>query len=506
MLLYDKHLLNTIINNMNINHIIISLIILIAVLYFWPKYKKKFKYFYEYIILIHYFLLIYSIILLQHFWYENNSNFLQNNINLNYLKLNNISINFGLNVDSISLVFIILTIFIFTLCLFFDLEKIKYKIKIKKVILLLLILELLLILIFSVSDLILFYCFFELSLIPMLYIIGYWGSRFRKVKAISYFFIFTLLGSVLLFVSFCYIVFTKQTSDYYLLLIKDFSKTEQKWLWLAFFFGFGVKIPIIPFHIWLPEAHVEAPTTGSVILAALLLKLGGYGLIKFCLPFFIYANIFYNPLVLTICTISILYSSLTAIRQNDLKRIIAYSSISHMNFVVLGIFSLNFEGIFGSILLMLGHGIISSALFFLIGLLYERHKTRLIKYFSGLIQIMPLFSSILFFFIISNISFPGTANFIGEFLILFSVIKKNKLMCILISTSLIFTLIYNILLYNKICMNNLKLKYIINYQDINFQEFLLFIPLIFINLFIGLKPEIFYNLLKINILNILSKY
>jgi proton-translocating NADH-quinone oxidoreductase chain M len=256
----------------------------------------------------------------------------------------------------------------------------------------------------------------------------------------------------------------------------------------------------------LPEAHVEAPTIGSVILAALLLKLGGYGLLKFCLPFFPFANIYYHPLVLTICTISIIYSTLTAIRQNDLKRIIAYSSISHMNFVVLGIFSLNFEGIFGSILLMLGHAIISSALFFLIGILYERHNTRLIKYFGGILQIMPIFSSILFFFIISNISFPGTANFIGEFLILFGLIKENKLITIIISISLIFTLIYNILLYNKLCMGNLKIKYIKSYQDLNFKEFLLFIPLIIINLYIGIKPEIFYDLLKNNIFNFIIKY
>ena len=491
---------------MKIIHIINSLTILLAVLVLWPKFKNNIKYIYEKILMFHYILLIFSIFILQHYWYENNLNFLQNNININFINIKNLLINFSLNIDSISLVFIILTIFIFTLCIFYDLDKISYKYKKKNIIIWLILLELILILIFSVSDIILFYCFFEISLIPMIFIIGFWGNRFRKIKAIFYFFIFTLFGSILLFGSFLYIVYTKNTSDYYLLLCENFTENEQKYLWLAFFFGFGVKIPIIPFHIWLPEAHVEAPTIGSVILAALLLKLGGYGLLKFCLTFFPFANIYYNPLILTICTISIIYSTLTAIRQNDLKRIIAYSSISHMNFVVLGIFSLNFEGIFGSILLMLGHGIISSALFFLIGILYERHNTRLIKYFSGLLQIMPIFSSILFFFIISNISFPGTANFVGEFLILFGLIKNNTLITIIISISLIFTLIYNILLYNKLCMGNLKNNSIKHFQDINLKEFILFIPLIFLNLYIGIKPEIFYDLFKNNIFNLLLKY
>jgi NADH:ubiquinone oxidoreductase subunit 4 (subunit M) len=198
--------------------------------------------------------------------------------------------------------------------------------------------------------------------------------------------------------------------------------------------------------------------------------LGGYGLLRFCLPLFPYGNSYFHPLVLTICTVSIIYSSLTAIRQNDLKRIIAYSSISHMNFAVLGIFSVNFDGIFGSIMLMLGHGIISSALFLLIGVLYDRHHTKLIKYFSGLIQVMPIFSSILFFFIISNISFPGTANFIGEFLILFGMIKINKLLTIIIGSSMIFTLIYNIILFNKLCMGKLKITFIKKYQDITLRE------------------------------------
>jgi len=395
-----NYLINIFIDNMGISYIINSLILLILLILLWPKYNKQINNLYEVVIIGNYIIFLYSLFLLQQVWYENNFNFLWNHIKNTWtiITINNIDINFSLNVDIISLIFIILTLFIFNLCFFFDLDKLIYKNQKKKYLILLILLEIILILIFSTSDILVFYSLFEISLIPMIFIIGLWGNRFRRIKALFYFFIFTIFGSILLFISFIYIVSTKQTSDYYILLTMDFSETEQKFLWLAFFFGFGVKIPIMPFHIWLPEAHVEAPTTGSVILAALLLKLGGYGLLKFCIPFFPFANLYYIPLVYTICILSIIYSSLTAIRQNDLKRIIAYSSISHMNFVVLGLFSLNFEGIFGSILLMLGHAIISSGLFFLVGILYERHNTRLIKYFNGLLQVMPIFSSFFFFF------------------------------------------------------------------------------------------------------------
>ena len=361
----------------------------------WPKYNINKKTLLKIFFSFHLFILLFILLIFKQYFHENILNFLQYNLNYNLFILDKLIIQFSINIDILSLFFILLIIFIFTLCFLYSWTTTKQK---KKYFyFLFILLEIILIFIFSVSDIFLFYCFFELSLIPMILIIGLWGNRSRKIKAIFYFFLFTLFGSILLLIGILYIINTKNTSDYYLLLLENFTEKEQKFLWLLFFFGFAVKIPIIPFHIRLPEAHVEAPTIGSVILAAILLKLGGYGLLKFCIPLFPYANIYYNPLIFTICTISIIYSSLTAIRQNDLKRIIAYSSISHMNYVVLGIFSLTFDGILGSIILMFGHAIVSSALFFLVGILYDRYHTKLIKYYSGILQIMPIFSFLFFF-------------------------------------------------------------------------------------------------------------
>jgi proton-translocating NADH-quinone oxidoreductase chain M len=279
--------------------------------------------------------------------------------------------------------------------------------------------------VFCVLDLLLFYIFFESVLIPMFLIIGIWGSRERKIRAAYFFFLYTLLGSVLMLLSILYIYYQIGTTDYEILLSFSFSKTEQKILWFTFFLSFASKVPMLPVHLWLPEAHVEAPTTGSVILAGILLKLGTYGFIRFSLPLFPEACFYYAPFVYAISATGIVYTSLTAIRQSDFKRIIAYTSIAHMNLVMLGIFSFNTIGIEGALLQSISHGFVASALFLIIGVVYDRHHTRMVKYFGGLVHVMPIYTFIFLFFTMANIGLPGTSSFVGEFLILVGSYKVN---------------------------------------------------------------------------------
>jgi proton-translocating NADH-quinone oxidoreductase chain M len=269
---------------------------------------------------------------------------------------------------------------------------------IKEYLIAFLMLEAILILIFSVMDLLIFYIAYESVLIPMFIIIGVWGSRERKVRAAYFFFMYTLFGSVLLLLAIIYIFNRFGTTDYETLILVSFSTLEQKILWIAFFLSFAAKVPMLPVHIWLPEAHVEAPTAGSVLLAGILLKLGSYGLIRFSLPLFPDACVFYTPFVMALSAVGVVYASLTAVRQTDLKRIIAYTSVAHMNLVVMGIFSFNVVGIEGAILQSLSHGFVSSALFLLIGVVYDRHHTRMVKYYSGLVHTMPLFTSVFLIF------------------------------------------------------------------------------------------------------------
>merc|ERR1712127_701668 len=281
-----------------------------------------------------------------------------------------------------------------------------------------LVMEFFLIGVFCILDVLLFYIFFESVLIPMYLIIGIWGSRERKIRAAYFFFLYTLLGSVLMLLAILYIYYQVGTTDYEILVTTLFTLKEQKLLWIAFFASFATKVPMVPMHIWLPEAHVEAPTSGSVILAGVLLKLGTYGLIRFSLPLFPEASYFFTPLVYTISVIGIIYTSFTAIRQTDFKRIIAYTSVAHMNLVIVGMFSFNSIGLEGALLQSLSHGFVASALFLIIGVVYERHHTRMVKYYGGLVHVMPLYTFIFLFFTMANIGLPGTSSFIGEFLIL----------------------------------------------------------------------------------------
>lgn len=426
------------------------------------------------------------------FYFENFSHYFQFQFFVVWSEFLNIYYSVG--VDGISIFFLILTTFLIPICFLISWVSISYRIK--EFVFCILLTEFFLINVFTVLDLFFFYLFFESILLPMFLIIGIWGSRQRKIHATYQFFFYTLIGSLLMLISIIYIYSVVGTSDLSIILLFKFNHYTQIFLWIAFFLSLAVKIPMVPFHIWLPEAHVEAPTAGSVILAGLLLKMGGYAILRFLIPILSYANIFFMPFVFTLSTIAIIYSSLATIRQLDLKKIIAYSSVAHMNYVTLGLFSYDLFGIQGCIFLMLSHGLVSSALFISVGILYDRYRTRILKYYGGLVQLMPLLSFFFFFFSISNMSFPGTSSFIGELLILISCFLVNLEICFFATFGMVFNGIYAIWLFNRIFFGVIKKNNIFFYYcDINKREFFVLFLFIFFILIFGVFPNIiFYNI------------
>ena len=415
--------------------------------------------------------------------------------------INQFNIHFYLGIDGISLFFLILTTFLIPICMLISYEIIIKNIK--EYFILFFILEFCLIISFSVLDLFIFYIFFESVLIPMFLIIGIWGSRERKIKASYLFFMYTLAGSLFMFIAIIHLFLTVGTTDYQILYYSNLDFFYEKLYWLAFFISFAVKVPMLPFHVWLPEAHVEAPTAGSVLLAGILLKLGSYGMVRFLIPLFPKASIYFTPYVLVLCLISIIYASLTAIRQTDLKRIIAYASVAHMNFIVLGIFSLTLQGLEGSIIQMISHGLVSSGLFFSIGCLYDRYHTRFINYYGGLAHTMPLFCIALFIYILANMSIPGSSSFVGELLILTGVFEDNTTTAIFATIGMFLGGIYSLLFYNKICYGNIQNMYLKVYYDLTYREFLIHLILI-VNIFLlGLYPKIFESCMHESVSKIL---
>lgn len=436
--------------------------------------------------------------------FDKNSYYFQNivyyDVGSSYL---NLSYSFGL--DGISLFFFFLSSFLIFFCILFVWEE-KF---LKEYLLLLLILDLLLLLVFSVLDLFLFYIFFEAILIPMYLMIGILGSRERKIRAAYLFFFYTLFGSLFMLLAIIYIYLIVGTLNLEYLLNVTFTFNEQYWLWLAFFLSFASKIPMFPFHIWLPEAHVEAPTVGSVLLAGILLKLGVYGFLRFSITLLPEASFYFSPLVYFLSIIGVIYASLNAIRQTDFKRVIAYSSIAHMNLITLGIFSFNTLGIEGAILQSISHGFVSGALFLLIGVLYERYHSRLLYYYGGLVHTMPLYSSFFLFFTMANIALPGTSSFVGEFLLLSGVYKISLLTAILSCFGVILCGAYSLWLYNRLIFGNLKFTYTLQFNDLTVKEFFVLIPFFLLVLFMGLYPSFFstyihlavYNLSLLNLFN-----
>jgi proton-translocating NADH-quinone oxidoreductase chain M len=325
----------------------------------------------------------------------------------------------------------------------------------------------------------------------MFIIIGFWGSRERKIRAAYLLFFYTVCGSIFFLISILYIYSLTGTLDYESFF--NFSFKNETFIWFGFFLSFASKIPMFPFHIWLPEAHVEAPTVGSVLLAGILLKLGVYGFLRYSLVLFKKSSFFFSPMLYVISLLGIILASLSAIRQTDLKRIIAYSSIAHMNLIILGLFSYNEIGYEGCILQSVSHGFVSGALFFLIGILYTRYHSRLLFYYSGVVHMMPLYSGVFLVFILANIALPGTSSFVGEFTILLGIFKISILSAILAATSVILSGAYSLWLYNRMFFGNLKFTYIQRYKDLTGIEFLILFPLLVFVLFIGIYPNYFFK-------------
>ena len=356
-------------------------------------------------------------------------------------------INFQLGVDGISILFILLTTFIAPICIFSGINSIKFKIK--EFLIAILVMETLMLGVFCSLDLVIFYLFFEGGLIPMFLIIGIWGGPKRVYSAFK-FFLFTLLGSVLMLVAIISIYWITGTTDVVKLLNTSILKEYHFLLWLAFFSSFAVKLPMWPFHTWLPDAHVEAPTAGSVILAAILLKMAGYGFIRFSLGLFPIASDYFTPLIFILSIIAIIYTSLVALMQDDMKKLIAYSSVAHMGFVTIGIFSITKQGLEGSIIQMISHGLISAALFLCVGVLYDRYHSRMISSYGGLVNIMPKYALVFMVFTLAALGLPGTSGFVGEFLVLVGVFQKNILVAVLASLGVIFAAAYMLWLYRRV--------------------------------------------------------
>ena len=412
--------------------------------------------------------------------------------------------NFKFGVDGISILFILLTTFITPLCILSVINSVKERIK--EFLIALLVMETLMIGVFCSLDLVIFYLFFEGGLIPMFLIIGIWGGP-RRVYSAFKFFLFTLLGSVLLLIAVISIYWITGTTDMIqLLLWTNIPKEYQYLLWLAFFSSFAVKLPMWPVHTWLPDAHVEAPTAGSVILAAILLKMAGYGFIRFSIGLFPVASDFFTPLIFLLSIIAIVYTSLVALMQEDMKKLIAYSSVAHMGFVTVGIFTLTKQGLEGSIIQMISHGLISAALFLCVGVVYDRVHSRLISSYGGLVHITPKYAVIFMIFTLAALGLPGTSGFVGEILILIGAFQKNILVAVLASLGVIFAAAYMLWLYKRVIfgkINNNKLKKIC---DLNKTEIFILSSLAFLTLFFGFYPEPLLKTVDISVSELIRNY
>jgi len=396
------------------------------------------------------------------------------------------TITYHLGVDGISLPFVILTAALMPICILASWRVIETRVK--EYMVAFLVLETLMIGTFCALDLVLFYLFFEGGLIPMFLIIGVWGGP-RRVYASFKFFLYTLLGSVLMLLAIIAMYDQAGTTDIAALLRHGFPPTLQKWAWLAFFASFAVKMPMWPVHTWLPDAHVEAPTAGSVILAAILLKMGGYGFLRFSLPMFPAASVDFAPLVFALSVVAIVYTSLVALAQEDMKKLIAYSSVAHMGFVTMGIFAATTQGIAGGIFQMISHGIVSGALFLSVGVVYDRMHTREIAAYGGLVNRMPLYAAAFMVFTLANVGLPGTSGFIGEFLTLIGTFKVNTSVAILAALGLILSAAYALWLYRKVIFGKLEKPSLAAILDLGPREIAILAPLVALTILFGVYPK-----------------
>jgi NADH-quinone oxidoreductase subunit M len=411
--------------------------------------------------------------------------------------------NYAMGVDGISVLFVLLTAFLLPICILASWTSIKTRLV--EYLIAFLILETLVIGVFCAMDLVLFYIFFEGGLLPMFLIIGVWGGQ-RRVYAAFKFFLYTLLGSVLMLAAILAMISIAHTSSIPELMAYKFDPHLQTWLWLAFFVSFAVKMPMWPVHTWLPDAHVEAPTAGSVILAGILLKLGGYGFMRFSLPMFPQASHYFAPLVFALSVIAIIYTSLVAFRQTDIKKLIAYSSVAHMGFVTMGIFSGNAQGEQGAIFQMLSHGLISGALFLCVGVVYDRMHTREIAFYGGLTNRMPWYAAVFLLFTMGNVGLPGTSGFVGEILTMTGAYGASTWTAIGAATGVILSATYALTLYRRVMFGEIVNPKLMAITDLTPREVLIFTPLIVGALWLGIQPDAVFNLTAASVDHLVAGY
>ncbi|MGN6551800.1 MAG: NADH-quinone oxidoreductase subunit M [Pararhizobium sp.] len=411
-------------------------------------------------------------------------------------------ISYHMGVDGISMLFVILTTFLMPLCI---LASGSVKRRLRDYMVAFLILETMMLGVFCALDIVLFYVFFEAGLIPMFIIIGVWGGQ-RRVYASFKFFLYTFLGSVLMLLAIMAMYWQAGTTDIPTLLTHQFPPEMQTWLWLAFFASFAVKMPMWPVHTWLPDAHVEAPTAGSVILAGILLKLGGYGFLRFSLPMFPIASYHLAPFVFTLSVMAIMYTSLVALMQQDMKKLIAYSSVAHMGYVTMGIFAANAQGVQGAIFQMLSHGLVSGALFLCVGVVYDRMHTREIAAYGGLVNNMPKYALAFLVFTMANVGLPGTSGFIGEFLTLIGVFQVNTWVALFATTGVILSAAYALWLYRRIIFGALDKESLKAMLDLSPREKLTLYPLIALTIFFGVYPAPIFDVTAASVDTLVNHY
>ncbi len=413
------------------------------------------------------------------------------------------NISYHMGVDGISMMFVLLSTLLTPLCVLASWDAVK--VRVKEYMVAFLVLETLMVGMFCALDLVIFYVFFEGVLIPMFLIIGIWGGG-RRVYAAFKFFLYTLAGSVLMLLAILAMYYDAGTTDIPTLLAHGFPASMQTWLWLAFFASFAVKVPMWPVHTWLPDAHVEAPTAGSVILAGVLLKMGGYGFLRFSLPMMPEASAFFAPLVFSLSIIAVIYTSLVALAQEDMKKLIAYSSVAHMGFVTIGIFVVNQQGIEGAIFQMLSHGVVSAALFLCVGVIYDRMHTRLIERYDGLVGRMPGYALVFMVFMLASVGLPGTSGFVGEFLVLVGAFQANTWVALLAASGMVLGAAYMLYLYRRIIFGRMTKEDLMAILDLNWREKAVFAPLLALVLWMGIYPASFIDVMSPSVERLIDGY
>lgn len=412
-------------------------------------------------------------------------------------------INYHMGVDGISVLFVLLSTLLTPICILASWDAIK--VRVREYMIAFLVLETLMVGMFCALDFVLFYIFFEGVLIPMFLIIGVWGGQ-RRVYAAIKFFLYTLTGSVLMLLAILAIYLQAGTTDVPTLLKYALPGDIQYWLWLAFFASFAVKVPMWPVHTWLPDAHVEAPTAGSVILAGVLLKMGAYGFLRFSVPMLPVATDFFTPMVFTLSIIAVIYTSLVALVQLDMKKLIAYSSVAHMGFVTLGIFTLNQQGVTGAIFQMLSHGIVSAALFLCVGVIYDRMHTREIARYGGLAERMPVYAFFFMVFMLASVGLPGTSGFVGEILILVGLFQVSTWAATLAATGVILGAAYMLWLYRRVIFGKLTKNDLKSIMDMNRREVAVFTPLLVLTILMGVYPGPFLEIIEVSVTNLVDQH